>query len=119
MTRQPPLTPRESHWLWYFALAAEERSLRKAAARLYMSEAPLSRQIKALEERLGCALFHRHSRGLALTAEGERLLAVVRPLLDLQERVFAELGALAAEAPPGAIGLTTAVEQGVFAALEG
>lgn len=118
MTSQQPLTPREFHWLWYFAVAAEEGSLRKAAERLFMSEAPLSRQIQALEERLGCALFHRHSRGLALTAEGERALAAVRPLHALQARVFGELAGLGAGATAGALGLTTAVEQGVFAALE-
>ena len=114
----PPLSPRDFHWLWYFAVVAEERSLCRAAQRLYMSEPPLSRQIRALEERLGFALFRRHSRGLVLTAQGERALEAVRPLLALQERVFGELGQLAAGAAPGALGFTTAVEQGVFAGLE-
>ena len=118
-SRSPwPLGPREFHWLWYFAVIAEERSLRRAAERLFLSEPPLSRQLRALEDRLGFALFHRHSRGLALTAEGERVLAAVRPLLDLQERVFGELAQLSAPAPVTALGLTTAVEQGVFSALE-
>ena len=115
---RPPLSPREFHWLWYFAVVAEERSLRRAAARLFMSEPPLSRQIRALEERLGVALFERHSRGLVLTPQGERALAALRPLLALQTRVFGELAHLAAAAPPVGIGFTTAVEQGVFAALE-
>lgn len=113
-----PLSPREFHWLWYFAVVAGERSLRRAAERLSMSEPPLSRQIRALEDRLGVALFQRHSRGLVLTAQGERVLEAVRPLLALQERVFEDLAQLAAGAAPGALGLTTAVEQGVFAALE-
>ena len=117
-TPRPPLTPREFHWLWYFAVVAEERSLRRAAGRLFMSEPPLSRQIRALEDRLGFALFHRHSRGLALTAEGERVLAAIRPLLDHHERVFGELARLSAQAPLGVLGLTTAVEQGVFSGLE-
>ena len=115
---RPPLTPREFHWLWYFAIVAEERSLHRAAERLFMSEPPLSRQIRALEERLGFALFHRHSRGLALTAEGERVLAAFRPLLALQKEVFEELAGLAAAAPGRSLGLTTAVEQGIFADLE-
>lgn len=114
----PPLTPREFHWLWYFAIVAEERSLRRAAERLFMSEPPLSRQIRALEDRLGFALFHRHSRGLELTAEGGRVLAALKPLLALQEQVFGELAQLSAHAPALSLGLTTAVEQGVFAALE-
>lgn len=117
-SQRPPLTPREFHWLWYFGVIAEERSLRRAAERLHMSEPPLSRQLRALEDRLGCPLFHRHSRGLALTAQGELVLAAVRPLLDMQERVFAELAQLSAPAPVTALGLTTAVEQGVFSVLE-
>lgn len=113
-----PLTPREFHWLWYFAIVAEERSLRRAAERLFMSEPPLSRQIRALEERLGFTLFHRHSRGLALTAEGARVLATLEPLLAHQEQVFGELARFSTEAPALSLGLTTGVEQGVFAPLE-
>lgn len=115
---RPSLTPREFHWLWYFAVVAEERSLRRAAERLFMSEPPLSRQIRALEERLGFALFRRHSRGLALTAEGERVRAALGPLLALQDLVFGELAQLSATAPALSLGLTTAVEQGIFADLE-
>ena len=114
----PPLSPREFHWLWYFAVIAAERSLRRAAERLFMSEPPLSRQLRALEERLGFRLFHRHSRGLALTADGERVLAAIRPLLDHQERVFGELAWLSTHTPVTALGFTTAIEQGVFSALE-
>lgn len=114
----PPLSPREFHWLWYFAVVAEERNLRRAAGRLFLSEPPLSRQIRALEDRLGCALFLRHSRGLELTAEGERVLAAIRPLLSLQQEVFDDLARLAARSPAQRLGLTTAVEQGVFAKLE-
>ena len=113
-----PLTPREFHWLWYFAIVAEERSLRRAAERLFMSEPPLSRQIRALEERLGFTLFHRHSRGLALTTDGARVLATLEPLLALQEQVFGELARFSTGAPALSLGLTTAVEQGVFAPLE-
>lgn len=115
---RPPLTPREFHWLWYFAIVAREGSLRRAAERLFMSEPPLSRQVRALEERLGFALFHRHSRGLALTAQGARVLAALEPLLALQEQVFAELAQLSDHAPAASLGLTTAVEQGIFADLE-
>ena len=115
---RPPLTPREFHWLWYFAVVARERSLRRAAERLFMSEPPLSRQIRALEERLGFALFHRHSRGLCLTAEGARVLAALEPLLALQEQVFGELAQLSAAPPALSLGLTTAVEQGVFSPLD-
>ena len=105
--------------LRYFAVVAEELNLRRAAERLFMAQPPLSRHMKRLEELLGVALFVRHSRGLTLTAEGERVLEIVRPVLELETATCERLHALrdaGARAP--VVGLTTAFEQGVFAALE-
>lgn len=105
--------------LRYFAVAAEENNLHRAAQRLYMSQPPLSRHIKHLEERLGVTLFIRHTRGLSLTEDGARVLEITRPLLELQEKTFRCLEKLA---KPGekavAVGFTTAFEQGVFAGVE-
>jgi DNA-binding transcriptional LysR family regulator len=105
--------------LRYFAVAAEELNLSRAARRLFMSQPPLSRHIRRLEELLGVQLFVRHTRGLSLTADGARVLEAIRPLLAMQEEVF---GTLAGMRETGgrvpAVGLTTAFEQGVFAALE-
>ena len=56
-----------------------------------MAQPPLSRQIKQLEERLGVALFERHSKGLALTDEGVKVLEIIRPLLQLREETLARL----------------------------
>lgn len=58
----------------------------RAAQRLFMSQPPLSRHIRQLEDRLGVTLFVRHTRGLTLTEDGQRVLEIVRPLLALQDK---------------------------------
>ncbi|MFP5597268.1 LysR family transcriptional regulator [Kluyvera sp. 142486] len=114
-----PLHALDIRLLRYFAVVAEENNMRRAADRLYMSQPPLSRHIRQLEERLGVILFVRHSKGLTLTADGLRVLEIIRPLLEQQDKTYAALSQLAqAEAPSLRVGLTTAFEQGVFASLE-
>lgn len=105
--------------LRYFAVVAEELSLRRAAERLCMAQPPLSRHMSRLEELLGVALFVRHSRGLTLTDDGEWVLEIIRPVLELEMATRKQLQAVrAAGKPAPAIGLTTAFEQGVFETLE-
>ncbi|MEB7601653.1 LysR family transcriptional regulator [Raoultella terrigena] len=105
--------------LRYFAVVAEENNISRAAQRLFISQPPLSRHIRHLEEQLGAALFVRHTRGLILTEEGQRVLDIIRPLLALQEQTLTALGQLSDSGqPPLRIGLTTAFEQGVFTAAE-
>lgn len=105
--------------LHYFAVVAEENSFRKAAERLFMAQPPLSRQVKQLENRLGVALFVRHSKGLTLTPQGERVLAIVRPLLEMKDATYAKLREeVHSEGKTLRVGFTTAFEQGVFAGLE-
>ena len=115
----PPLHSLDIRLLRYFAVVAEENNMSRAAQRLFMSRPPLSRHIRQLEERLGVTLFVRHTKGLTLTNEGLRVLEIVRPLLEQQDKTWAALSQLA---PNGVqslrLGLTTAFEQGVFAALE-
>ncbi|PLL55085.1 LysR family transcriptional regulator, partial [Klebsiella michiganensis] len=105
--------------LRYFAVVAEENNISRAAERLFISQPPLSRHIRHLETQLGVTLFLRHTKGLLLTDEGRRVLDIIRPLLALQEHTLAALSQLSAPAQQLLrLGLTTAFEQGVFAAAE-
>ena len=61
-----------------FLITAEEGSLSAAARALGMSQPTLGRQVNALEEELGVALFERGGRGLELTPSGLELMEHVR-----------------------------------------
>ncbi|WP_106203720.1 LysR family transcriptional regulator [Aliiruegeria haliotis] len=63
-----------------FLVTAEEGSLSAAARALGMSQPTLGRQVSALEEELGLALFERDGRGLSLTPAGMDLLDHVRQM---------------------------------------
>src|SRR5512145_2691290 len=71
----------ELRHLRYFVAVAEALSFARAARALNLSQPPLSRQIRALEEELGTALFARTKRSVALTPAGAALLPDARRLL--------------------------------------
>jgi DNA-binding transcriptional LysR family regulator len=94
-----------------FYAVAEAGSFTTAAARLGGSQSALSRQIQALEEMVGAALFHRHARGLALTHEGEQLLAATRDVTDRLDRAVRAIQETRSK-PSGELRLTTTVSFG-------
>lgn len=64
-----------------FHTVALSKSLTKAGETLNLSQSAVSRQISALEEKMGIALFHRHARGLMLTEQGEILFRTVSEMV--------------------------------------
>jgi LysR family transcriptional regulator, benzoate and cis,cis-muconate-responsive activator of ben and cat genes len=80
----------ELRHLRYFCVVAEELNLTCAAERLHMSQPPLSRQIKQLEQEIGAELFERGPRGLRLTPTG---LFFQQHALQILEKVDATVEA--------------------------
>jgi len=75
--RLPPLNA-----LRAFEAAARHLSFTQAAEELHVTQAAISHQVKALEDRLGVPLFVRTGRGLTHTPEGEALLPVLTQSFD-------------------------------------
>ncbi|WP_443080685.1 LysR family transcriptional regulator [Streptomyces sp. PTD5-9] len=65
-----------------FVAVAEDLHFTRAAARLYIAQQALSRDVRRLERELGAELLVRTTRQVALTAEGERLLPYARRVLE-------------------------------------
>ncbi|WP_394778119.1 LysR family transcriptional regulator [Undibacterium sp.] len=103
----------DTNALQMFAAVALSLNFRQAAEQLHMSQPPLSRAVKLLEQRLGVKLFERDTQRVALTAAGEKLLPKAQRILALLEE--AELSVAGTQAPARLrLGLTTSVETGMF-----
>ena len=101
MSRLPSIELRP---LRYFVAVAEELHFGRAAARLNMTQPPLSQTIQALEATLGVALFARTQRSVALTPAGAALLPEARWLL-LRAAAMPELARRAASGASGRLAL--------------
>lgn len=77
--------------LQYFLAVAREESITKAAEALRMTQPPLSRQLKDLEDELGKQLLIRGSKRVTLTEDGMLLRKRAEELVDLMEKTKAEL----------------------------
>jgi DNA-binding transcriptional LysR family regulator len=84
--------------LRYFVAVAEERHFGRAAARLHMTQPPLSRAIRQLETDVGALLLHRSPAGVTLTSAGTALYDEARALLEHAEHARARVAAAAGTA---------------------
>jgi DNA-binding transcriptional LysR family regulator len=81
--KQSESNPGELRKLRYFVAVAAEANFGRAAARLYMTQPALSRQIQSLEAEIGVRLFDRDRRGARLTPAGEQFRDDAKRLLEL------------------------------------
>jgi LysR family glycine cleavage system transcriptional activator len=85
MSRKPPL-----NWIRSFDSATRHASFTRAAQELSITQAAVSKQIRALEDLLNCRLFHRHAHGLELTEQGRRYWRDTHDLVQQLDQVTAQ-----------------------------
>lgn len=84
--------------LGFFLRVSEVSSFSAAARSMDLDPSTISKVIQRLENRLGVRLFHRTSRVLQLTQEGERFLAAAQKVMTALEEAEASVGPAATEA---------------------
>jgi DNA-binding transcriptional LysR family regulator len=99
----------ELRHLRYFVAVAEELNVRQAAARLHLSQPPLSRQIHDLEEEVGTNLFVRSQSGMQLTEAGRTFLTEARSILAQSQRAI-QLAQAASRGEAGHLDIAYSIE---------
>ncbi len=109
------MTSLENFRVVVFRAVAEQRSFRKAAEELYLTQPAVSLQIKALEEDLGVQLFDRTGAQITLTAAGRILLGYAHQLSSLVAQTEHDMAALNGDyAGNLALGASTTIAQYVL-----
>lgn len=78
----------------YVIAIAEEKSLSKAAERLYITQPALSQRLKKLEQELGTPLFVRDNAGLAITDAGRIYINGGRSILKIKQDTLSMLSGM-------------------------
>lgn len=71
--------------LLYVKTVADEKSISRAAKKLFIAQPSLSQSIQRIEEALGTPLFNRNTKGLTLTFAGERYCQMASQVLKMYE----------------------------------
>jgi DNA-binding transcriptional LysR family regulator len=74
-----------------FTAVADSGGVTRAATQLNLTQSAVSMQLKRLEEQMGLSLLDRSARSIALTPQGEQLLAYARRLLALNDEAWGRL----------------------------
>ncbi|MDO5639037.1 MAG: LysR substrate-binding domain-containing protein [Neisseria sp.] len=75
-----------------FVVVAECGNLTRAAEREHLAVSAVSKRITDLEEQIGSVLLQRHARGVSLTPAGHSLLQHARQILQMLQRMDADMG---------------------------
>lgn len=99
----------------YFLMLAEELHFGRAAQRLHMSQPPLSRQIRQLEDMLGVSLFERDRTGVRLTVAGQALVPHARrTVAQAETAINAARAAAGVDSGRFVVGYTTVFDRSVI-----
>ncbi|SEI42770.1 DNA-binding transcriptional regulator, LysR family [Pseudomonas sp. NFR16] len=92
-----------------FVQVAETRSFTEAARLMEISSSAVGKSVSRMEERLGVRLFHRSTRSVTLTAEGELFLERCKRIIQEAEQAEIELSQLA-DAPRGKLRISVPLQ---------